>query len=125
MLEKDFTEALYTDSKSLYDSIVEISSTTEQPLLIDLTIVCKLYKLRGTSNVVWILFRDNPADTLTKFFLSSVLVNLMVENKLSIFAKFWVERAWIWFVGCSLRTVETLYSWMRQLLGTYVLDMGI
>lgn len=83
---------LYTDSKSLYDGIIGINSTTEKRLLIDLTVLRETYELQEIVNAVWIPFVDNLADALTNSSASLALSTLMADNKFSISAKSWVER---------------------------------
>lgn len=84
---------IYTDSKSLYDGISGINSTTEKRLLIDLEILRQAYELREIAKVAWIPSADNPADALTKDTNPSpALMNLMMTNPLSLKKKSWVER---------------------------------
>ena len=45
---------IYTDSRSLYDSLVALNSTTEKRLLIDLQLLRQLYKRREITEIYWI-----------------------------------------------------------------------
>lgn len=83
---------IYTDSKSLFDSITGLNSTTEKRLLIDLFILRQNYELRELSDIVWIPSSLNPADAMTKQKASPALLNLMQSNKIEVEAKTWVER---------------------------------
>lgn len=83
---------LYTDSKSLYDSLVGINSTTEKRLLIDLCMLRQAYELRELTEVIWIPSSQNPSDAMTKSNASGALERLIRTNRLEVDAKSWVER---------------------------------
>lgn len=83
---------IFTDSKSLYDSMVRINSTTEKRLLIDLIMLRQSYERREITDVYWIPTGQNPADGLTKGKRCSALEKLMDENKLDLTPNAWVER---------------------------------
>ena len=57
---------IYTDSRSLYDNLVSLNTTTEKRLLIDLYLLRQAYERREIAEVRWILTEQNPADALTK-----------------------------------------------------------
>lgn len=84
---------LYTDSKSLYDSLVRINSTTEKRLLVDLHMLRQSYERREISDVYWIPTGQNPADALTKEKPSLALHKLMSSNQLTLTPNAWVHRS--------------------------------
>ena len=57
---------IYTDSRSLYNSLVSLNTTTEKRLLIDLHLLRQVYERREIAEVRWIPTEQNPADALTK-----------------------------------------------------------
>lgn len=57
---------LFTDSKSLYDGIVGINSTSGKRLPIDLRLLRQPYKCRKIAEVLWITSAASLADALTK-----------------------------------------------------------
>lgn len=92
IFDRSIPLVLYTDSKSLFDSIVGMNSTTEKRLLIDLSLLRERYELRELTEVVWIPSEENPADALTKENASPALMSLLQKNKISVNAKVWVDR---------------------------------
>lgn len=83
---------LYTDSKSLFDGLVNIGTTTEKRLLIDLRMMREAYEQRELTEIVWIPSEQNPADAMTKESPSPALDLLMTNNQINIQQKSWVER---------------------------------
>lgn len=83
---------LYIDSKSLYDSIVELGATNEKRLLIDLPILKEPYELRKLSEMAWIPSAQNPVDAMIKINASNELETLMKYNKIYLDKESWVER---------------------------------
>lgn len=57
---------LYTDSKSLYDILVDINSTTEKRLLIDIYMLRQYYELKKLTEAICTPSEQNPSDALTK-----------------------------------------------------------
>ena len=57
---------IYTDSRSLYNSLVSLNTTTEKRLLIDLYLLRQVYERWEIAEVRWIPIEQNPADALTK-----------------------------------------------------------
>lgn len=87
-----FTMTLYTDSKSLYDKIVGMCTTTKKKLPLDLSTLCESYELRELSHVVWILSEQNSAIEMTKESPFPAFKNLPTTNRLDLKKKCWVER---------------------------------
>ena len=85
---------LYTDSRSLYDSLVSLNSTSEKRLLIDLHIIRQAYERREITEVCWIPTAQNPADAMTKEAekATPALKALMDTNHLHLTPNAWVER---------------------------------
>src|ERR1043166_668365 len=54
ILEQPMPLAIYTDSKSLYDSLVSLNTVTEKRLLIDLRVLHESYERRELTDMFWI-----------------------------------------------------------------------
>ena len=54
ILEQPISLAMYTDSKSLYDSLVSLNTVTEKRLLIDLRVLHESYERRELTDMFWI-----------------------------------------------------------------------
>lgn len=91
MLGREIALMMYNDSKSLYEAVVGISSTTEKLLLTDLTVLREAYEFREIAEIVWVPSPENPADEMTKHAPTQALSALMKTNSFSILAKRWVE----------------------------------
>ena len=83
---------VFTDSKSLFDSLTSLNTTTEKRLLIDLSLLRECYERNEIAEVFWIPGDQNPADGLTKKNACKALENLMSTNKVDISPKAWIER---------------------------------
>ena len=83
---------IYTDSKSLYDALVTINTTTEKRLLIDLKVIREAYELKEVAEICWIPTDQNPADGLTKEKPNQALSQMIAENRLVLTPNAWVER---------------------------------
>jgi len=94
MLERPMPLAMYTDSKSLYDSLVSLNTVTEKRLLIDLRVLRESYERRELADVFWIPAEQNPADGLTKPPSKSngALNRLIATNRLELTPNAWVDR---------------------------------
>src|SRR5438552_760359 len=66
ILDRPIPFAIYTDSKSLYNSLVFFNTVMEKRLLIDLKVLRESYKRRKLVDVFWIPAPQNLADGLTK-----------------------------------------------------------
>ncbi|KAE8553804.1 hypothetical protein EYB25_002342 [Talaromyces marneffei] len=71
-----------TDSKSLYDCLVKLSTTQEKRLMIDLMCLRQSYERQEIAEVKWINGDSNPADTMTKSKPCRALEALIDTNKL-------------------------------------------
>jgi hypothetical protein len=85
---------LYTDSKSLYDCLVKLGTTTEKRLMIDVMCLRQAYERRQIMEVKWVDGNSNPADSMTKGTKNNqALARLVDSNKLELKQVQWVERA--------------------------------
>ena len=82
---------IYTDSRSLYDALVSLNTTTEKRLLIDLHLLRQAYERREVAEVLWIPTGQNPADALTKERATPGLQRLL-EGRLRLTPNAWVNR---------------------------------
>jgi len=81
-----------TDSRSLYDCLVKLSTTNEKRLMIDVMALRQSYENREIAEVRWIDGRDNPADAMTKATPCRALKDLVETNTLEVRVDGWVER---------------------------------
>lgn len=85
---------LYTDSKSLYDCLVKLGTTTEKRLMVDVMCLRQAYERRQIMEVKWVDGNSNPADSMTKGTKNNqALARLVDSNKLELKQVQWVERA--------------------------------
>ena len=94
MLEQPMPLTIYTDSKSLYDSLVSLNTVTEKRLLIDLRVLRESYERRELADVFWIPASQNPADGMTKpsSKANGALNRLIATNRLELTPNAWVDR---------------------------------
>jgi hypothetical protein len=83
---------VYTDSYSLYNCLVRLSTTQEKRLMIDIMALRQLYKRRELFEIRWINGEDNPADAFTKAKPNTALQRFVNINKLSVRVDGWVKR---------------------------------
>ena len=82
---------IYTDSRSLYDGLVSLNTTTEKRLLIDLHLLRQAYERREIAEVCWIPTEQNPADALTKEKPTAAMRQLL-QGTLELTPNAWVDR---------------------------------
>jgi hypothetical protein len=75
---------IYIDSKSLYDCLVRLGSTTEKRLMVDIMCLRQSYERREISQVVWINREYNIADAMTKDKPCASFKALIDSNRLNI-----------------------------------------
>ena len=94
ILEQSIPLAIYTDSKSLYNSLVSLNTVTEKRLLIDLRVLRESYKYRELVDVFWIPAPQSPANSRTKPLskVNGVLNRLITINRLELMPNAWVDR---------------------------------
>lgn len=70
---------LYKDSKSLFDGIFGLYTTTEKRIQLDLSLLKVAYELSYLSNAAWIAPAQNPADAMTKA-TPSMTLQILIEK---------------------------------------------
>jgi hypothetical protein len=95
ILNREVPLVLCTDSKSLYDCLVKLGTTTEKRLMIDIMAMRESYERKEIAEVKWIAGDSNPADPLTKVSskANSSLQRLIDGNLLEMEVLEWVERS--------------------------------
>jgi len=83
---------LCTDSYSLYQCLVQLGTTSEKRLMIDVMGLRQSYESREIDEIRWICGKDNPADAMTKVSPNHALENLISHNRTTIRVEGWVER---------------------------------
>ena len=81
-----------TDSYSLYNCIVKLSTTKEKRLIIDIIAIRESYKRREIEEIRWIKGDSNPADTITKSKPNRALSKLVNTNSLNIKVQGYINR---------------------------------
>jgi hypothetical protein len=81
-----------TDSKSLYDCLVKLGTTSEKRLMIDIMSLRESYEKREINEIRWINGKDNPADAFTKKTANQALSKLVRTNKLTVGIEASVDR---------------------------------
>jgi hypothetical protein len=83
---------LLTDSRSLYDCLVKLGTTTEKRLMVDLMCLRQSYERREIAEIRWIDGNTNPADAMTKVNPCQALTKLIDTNTIDLRTTAWVER---------------------------------
>lgn len=81
-----------TDSYSLYQCLVQLGTTAEKRLMIDLMALRQSYEEREIDEIRWIAGGDNPADAMTKGSPNRTLEELVSTNTTTIRMEGWVKR---------------------------------
>jgi hypothetical protein len=92
ILQTSLPLVLCTDSKSLYEYLVKLGSTSEKRLMIDLMCLHQSYERRLITEIKWIDGNSNPADAMTKSKPCQALRDLIDTNKVNLSTIQWVER---------------------------------
>lgn len=92
ILNQETPLTICTDSKSLYDLLTKLGTTSEKRLMIDIMALRQSYERREIVEVIWIDGPTNPADAMTKGKPCQALTDLIDTNKISIKPMKWVER---------------------------------
>ncbi|KAI1106029.1 hypothetical protein F4804DRAFT_302673 [Jackrogersella minutella] len=83
---------LCTGSYSLYQCLVQMSSTNEKRLMIDLMALRQSYENREIDDIRWIQGSCNPADAMTKATPNEAMRTLIESNEVTIKLEGWVKR---------------------------------
>ena len=83
---------MYTDSKSLFDTITKRSQTSEKRFLIDLATVREAYRRKQIDNVAWVRSEYNIADSMTKEKRSECLHYVLEKGILNHPVEQWIVR---------------------------------
>ena len=83
---------MYTDSKSLFDTITKRSQTKEKRFMIDLFTVRQAYKNKEISNVAWVRSEYNLADAMTKTSKNDSLDRVLETGVLDHPVEQWIVR---------------------------------
>jgi len=81
-----------TDSLSLYQCLVQLGTTTEKRLMIDIMALRESYEGREIDEIRWIAGADNPADAMTKDQPNRALEDLVSTNTTTLRVEGWVKR---------------------------------
>lgn len=66
VLQAKILLVFYTDSKSLYNCLIKLSTIHEKRLMIDIINLCQSYERREITKIKWIYEYNKPADLMTK-----------------------------------------------------------
>jgi hypothetical protein len=91
-LKNSLSLILLTDSKSLYDCLVKLSTTAEKKLMIDLMCLRQSYERRKIAEIRWIDEDSNSADAMIKSKSCNVLIKLIDSNIIELKITEWIER---------------------------------
>ena len=83
---------LCTDSYSLYQCLVQLGTTNEKRLMIDIMGLRQSYEIREINEIRWIHGEDNPADAMTKATPNKALERLVSTNTTTVRVEGWVQR---------------------------------
>jgi hypothetical protein len=83
---------LLTDSRSLYDCLVKLDTTSEKRLMIDLMCLRQSYERREITEIRWIDGNSNPVDAMTETNSCQALIKLIDTNTINLKTSGWVER---------------------------------
>ena len=81
-----------TDSRSLYDCLAKLGTTTEKRLMVDIMCLRQSYERREIAELGCVEGGDNVADAMTKEKAGTALTRLVDSNRLDLHLLKWVER---------------------------------
>jgi hypothetical protein len=83
---------LLTDSRSLYDCLIKLDTTSEKRLMIDLMCLRQSYERREITKIRWIDEDTNSIDAMTKINSCQALTKLIDTNIIDLRTTAWVKR---------------------------------
>lgn len=92
IMGKNIPLVIYTDSKSIFEGLAGIITTTEKPLLMDLKMHGVAYEVKEVAEVVWIPSAQIRFDKMRKGNASPALKKLKDDNAVDIEPMSWVAR---------------------------------
>jgi hypothetical protein len=92
MLHISLSLILLTDSKSLYDCLVKMSTTVEKRLIIDMMCLRQSYERKEIVKIRWINEDSNSADAMTKSKFCNALIEFIDTNIIEMKITEWIER---------------------------------
>jgi hypothetical protein len=90
MLHVFLSLILLTDSKSFFDCLIKLETTSEKRLMIDLMCLRQSYERREIAEIRWIDENINLADAMTKSKFCNVLIKLIDTNVIELKITEWV-----------------------------------
>ncbi len=84
--------SMFTDSKSLFDTMVKNTVLTEKRLMIDLRVAREAYNLNEISDIGFIRGNANPADCFTKVGHNDALTRIVFDGLCDLAVEQWVIR---------------------------------
>jgi hypothetical protein len=91
-LKNSLSLILLTDSKSLYDCLVNINTIAEKRLMIDSMCLRQFYEKREIAEIRWTHENINSADAMTKSKFCNALIRLIDINIIELKITEWVKR---------------------------------
>ncbi len=95
LLSRKMKIRVFTDSRTLFDSIVTLRSMTEKRLLIDIAGLREAYSKGDLSNLGWIRSEYNIADALTKEKKESALHRILATATFRTHLEDWIAEGGI------------------------------
>ena len=83
---------LCTNSYLLYQCLIQLGTTSEKRLMINIMALRQSYKGRKIDEIRWICGKDNLANAMTKASPNSALERIISTNKATIRLERWVKR---------------------------------
>ncbi len=93
MIDTPISLILVTDSKSIYDCLIQLEITVEKRLMIDVMTLRQCYERREITEVKWVHGANNSVDSMIKPKSSTTLKTVIDINQINLDTIEWVERA--------------------------------
>lgn len=83
---------VFTDSRTLFDSVTSVCNMSEKRLLIDIYALREAHKSGDLANIGWIRTKHNLADALTKDMSNSALHSVIKTHRIKTPVEQWVDK---------------------------------